>query len=133
VRLGYPIGNLAAIGALALLSQLPEADFLAWGWRIPFLISILLYWRPPTITVSVLLMRYGTAVKPAHWCRPRGNGLIGWKHISSKVPYWRRLVSTLVWSSSRCKRVISSFRSQVSQATSVHDNGPATRQLGGGR
>jgi MFS family permease len=42
VQLGYPIGNLAAIGALALLSQLPEADFLAWGWRIPFLISILL-------------------------------------------------------------------------------------------
>jgi MFS transporter, MHS family, shikimate and dehydroshikimate transport protein len=42
VQLGYPIGNLAAIGALALLSQLPETDFLAWGWRIPFLISILL-------------------------------------------------------------------------------------------
>jgi MHS family shikimate/dehydroshikimate transporter-like MFS transporter len=42
VQLGYPIGNLAAIGALALLAQLPEADFLAWGWRIPFLISILL-------------------------------------------------------------------------------------------
>jgi MFS transporter, MHS family, shikimate and dehydroshikimate transport protein len=42
VQLGYPIGNLAAIGALALLAQLPEADFLAWGWRIPFLISILI-------------------------------------------------------------------------------------------
>jgi MHS family shikimate/dehydroshikimate transporter-like MFS transporter len=40
VQLGYPIGNLAAIAALALCSQLPEADFLAWGWRIPFLISI---------------------------------------------------------------------------------------------
>src|SRR6202167_2057472 len=41
VQLGYPIGNLAAIGALALLAQLPEPEFLAWGWRIPFLISIL--------------------------------------------------------------------------------------------
>lgn len=40
VQLGYPLGNLAAIGALALCSRLPEADFLAWGWRIPFLISI---------------------------------------------------------------------------------------------
>ncbi len=40
VQLGYPIGNLAAIGALALVSRLPEADFLAWGWRIPFLVSI---------------------------------------------------------------------------------------------
>jgi MHS family shikimate/dehydroshikimate transporter-like MFS transporter len=42
VQLGYPIGNLTAVGALALLSQLPEPDFLAWGWRVPFLISILL-------------------------------------------------------------------------------------------
>lgn len=42
VQLGYPIGNLAAIAALTLLSQLPDQDFLAWGWRIPFLISILL-------------------------------------------------------------------------------------------
>ena len=42
VQLGYPIGNLAAIGALALLCQLPDADFLAWGWRLPFLVSTLL-------------------------------------------------------------------------------------------
>jgi MHS family shikimate/dehydroshikimate transporter-like MFS transporter len=42
VQLGYPLGNLAAIGALSLLGQLPEASFLAWGWRIPFLISIVL-------------------------------------------------------------------------------------------
>ena len=42
VQLGYPIGNLVAIGALALLARLPEADFLAWGWRIPFLVSILI-------------------------------------------------------------------------------------------
>jgi MHS family shikimate/dehydroshikimate transporter-like MFS transporter len=42
VQLGYPIGNLAAIGALALLARLPEAEFLAWGWRVPFLIGILM-------------------------------------------------------------------------------------------
>jgi MFS transporter, MHS family, shikimate and dehydroshikimate transport protein len=42
VQMGYPIGNLAAIGALALLSNLSEADFLSWGWRLPFLISIAL-------------------------------------------------------------------------------------------
>jgi len=42
VQLGYPVGNLAAIGALTLLSQLPDPEFLAWGWRIPFLISILM-------------------------------------------------------------------------------------------
>ena len=31
VQLGYPIGNLAAIGALTLLAKLPEADFLSLG------------------------------------------------------------------------------------------------------
>lgn len=42
VQMGNPIGNLAAIGVFALFSKMPEADFLVWGWRIPFLISILL-------------------------------------------------------------------------------------------
>ncbi|PZU91042.1 MAG: MFS transporter [Chelatococcus sp.] len=42
VQIGNPIGNLAAIGMFALLTQLPEPAFLSWGWRIPFLISIVL-------------------------------------------------------------------------------------------
>jgi len=42
VQIGWPIGNLAAIGIFAALSQVPEQDFLAWAWRIPFLISIVL-------------------------------------------------------------------------------------------
>ncbi|MGM4917328.1 MFS transporter [Tardiphaga sp. 813_E8_N1_3] len=42
VQVGNPVGNLAAIGMFALVSQLPEEDFMSYGWRIPFLISILL-------------------------------------------------------------------------------------------
>ena len=42
VQLGYPFGTLAATGMFALLSHAPEAHFLAWAWRVPFLISILL-------------------------------------------------------------------------------------------
>jgi MHS family shikimate/dehydroshikimate transporter-like MFS transporter len=42
VQIGWPIGNLAAIGIFAALSQAPESDFLAWAWRVPFLISIVL-------------------------------------------------------------------------------------------
>jgi MHS family shikimate/dehydroshikimate transporter-like MFS transporter len=42
VQIGNPVGNLAAIGMFALVGRLPEADFLTWGWRIPFLISVLL-------------------------------------------------------------------------------------------
>jgi MFS transporter, MHS family, shikimate and dehydroshikimate transport protein len=42
VQMGWPVGNLAAIGMFAMLSQVPESDFLAWAWRIPFLVSIVL-------------------------------------------------------------------------------------------
>ncbi|MFJ1702193.1 MFS transporter [Kitasatospora sp. NPDC088346] len=40
---GAPAGNLLAAGALSLLTTVQsDADFLAWGWRIPFLLSALL-------------------------------------------------------------------------------------------
>ena len=42
VQIGNPIGNIAAIGMFALVSQLPESEFMTWGWRVPFLISVLL-------------------------------------------------------------------------------------------
>jgi MHS family shikimate/dehydroshikimate transporter-like MFS transporter len=42
VQVGNPVGNLAAIGMFALVGRLPESDFMSWGWRIPFLISVLL-------------------------------------------------------------------------------------------
>jgi MFS transporter, MHS family, shikimate and dehydroshikimate transport protein len=42
VQVGSPLGNIAAIGMFALVAGLPEAEFMRWGWRIPFLISILL-------------------------------------------------------------------------------------------
>jgi MHS family shikimate/dehydroshikimate transporter-like MFS transporter len=42
VQIGYPAGNLVAFGIVAVLSSMPEADFLGWAWRIPFLVSVLL-------------------------------------------------------------------------------------------
>jgi metabolite-proton symporter len=40
---GVPAGNLLAAGILAILAGAQsEADFLAWGWRIPFLLSLVL-------------------------------------------------------------------------------------------
>jgi MFS family permease len=40
---GVPAGSLLAAGALALLDAFQsEADFLAWGWRVPFLASAVL-------------------------------------------------------------------------------------------
>ena len=42
VQMGNPIGNLAAIGMFALFAKMPEAEFMAWGWRVPFLVSVFL-------------------------------------------------------------------------------------------
>jgi MFS family permease len=42
VQIGFPVGVGASTGIFGLMTQLPEADFLSWGWRVPFLISILL-------------------------------------------------------------------------------------------
>ncbi|HEX7951953.1 MAG TPA: MFS transporter [Burkholderiales bacterium] len=40
--IGVNIGLLLATGVFALVSRLPKEDFLSWGWRIPFLLSIIL-------------------------------------------------------------------------------------------
>jgi MHS family shikimate/dehydroshikimate transporter-like MFS transporter len=42
VQIGFPIGLVLATLVFGLAAKLPEADFLSYGWRIPFLISVVL-------------------------------------------------------------------------------------------
>jgi MHS family shikimate/dehydroshikimate transporter-like MFS transporter len=42
VQIGFPIGLVLATLVFALVTKLPDADFARYGWRIPFLISIVL-------------------------------------------------------------------------------------------
>ncbi|OEU91988.1 hypothetical protein DB35_06805 [Streptomyces abyssalis] len=48
---GGPIGYLIAVGITSLFAALPEKEFLAWGWRVPFLLSAVL------LVVGVLVRR----------------------------------------------------------------------------
>lgn len=41
-QMGIPAGLLLSSGAFALVTALPEGDFLSWGWRVPFLASAVL-------------------------------------------------------------------------------------------
>ena len=41
-QVGVPAGLLLSTGIFALSARLPEDQFLSWGWRVPFLLSILL-------------------------------------------------------------------------------------------
>ncbi|MEY9776276.1 MFS transporter [Arthrobacter sp. MW3 TE3886] len=42
VQLGSPVGTLLSTGAITLVALLPREDFMAWGWRLPFIASIIL-------------------------------------------------------------------------------------------
>jgi MFS transporter, MHS family, shikimate and dehydroshikimate transport protein len=41
-NMGAPLGVLMATLAFSAVTLLPEPEFMAWGWRIPFLLSIVL-------------------------------------------------------------------------------------------
>jgi MFS transporter, MHS family, shikimate and dehydroshikimate transport protein len=66
VQIGFPIGLVLASLAFALVARsLPEASFAAYGWRIPFLVSIVLLavgmfvrWRVPETPVFERLRKY---------------------------------------------------------------------------
>jgi MHS family shikimate/dehydroshikimate transporter-like MFS transporter len=42
VQAGVPAGMLLAVGVFNLFTMLPADSFLSWGWRVPFLLGILL-------------------------------------------------------------------------------------------
>jgi MFS transporter, MHS family, shikimate and dehydroshikimate transport protein len=42
VQMGVPAGLLLATAVFSYFSSLPEEQFLSWGWRVPFLLGILL-------------------------------------------------------------------------------------------
>ena len=43
VQVGFPLGLVTSYGVFTLVtSAMPQSAFLAWGWRIPFLVSVVL-------------------------------------------------------------------------------------------
>jgi MFS family permease len=54
-QMGAPLGLILANGALSVMSlALDDADFLAWGWRVPFLGSVVLVAIGLYIRIGVL-------------------------------------------------------------------------------
>jgi metabolite-proton symporter len=41
-QMGAPLGSLISAAVVAMVSTLPKNQFAAWGWRVPFLLSVLL-------------------------------------------------------------------------------------------
>ena len=42
MQMGSPIGSLLSVAVITMVTLLPDDSFLSWGWRIPFLVSVLL-------------------------------------------------------------------------------------------
>lgn len=61
-NLGGPAGAVLASGAVTLASLLPDRSFLSWGWRIPFLLSLVLVavglWVRSSVEESPLFRRF---------------------------------------------------------------------------
>ncbi|MEV0238835.1 MFS transporter [Streptomyces sp. NPDC050674] len=41
-QLGAPLGSVLSAGVVTLVATLPDEQFRSWGWRVPFLLSIVL-------------------------------------------------------------------------------------------
>jgi MHS family shikimate/dehydroshikimate transporter-like MFS transporter len=41
-QLGAPLGSMLSAGVVTVVSTLPDDEFRAWGWRVPFLLSVAL-------------------------------------------------------------------------------------------
>jgi MFS transporter, MHS family, shikimate and dehydroshikimate transport protein len=52
--IGVTVGNLLAMAVFAIVSMLDKASFVAWGWRIPFLLSFALVAFGVVIRASLL-------------------------------------------------------------------------------
>jgi metabolite-proton symporter len=53
-QIGVPAGLLLSTAVFSVFSSLPEEQFLSWGWRVPFLLSILLVVVGLLIRVRIL-------------------------------------------------------------------------------
>ena len=53
-QIGVPAGLLLSTGVFSLFAGLPQDQFLSWGWRVPFLLSIILVGIGLYIRLSIL-------------------------------------------------------------------------------
>ena len=62
-QVGVPAGLVLATGVFFAFSSLPEAQFMSWGWRVPFLLSALLVLVGLIIRVRIMETPAFTKVK----------------------------------------------------------------------
>lgn len=82
VQVGFPAGLVLATLAFSMVSKLPEAQFLSWGWRIPFLISFVL-------VIVGLFVRMRLVETPAFRELKARNAVIKMPVVHAVVQEWK--------------------------------------------
>jgi metabolite-proton symporter len=65
-QVGSAFGALMASGMFLVVQQLPEDDFLEWGWRVPFLLSIVLVFVGLFIRLRIMESPVFARIKETH-------------------------------------------------------------------
>jgi MFS family permease len=65
-QVGSAVGGLMSTGMFLLMQQLPEEDFVSWGWRVPFLVSIVLVFVGLFIRLRIMESPEFAKIKESH-------------------------------------------------------------------
>lgn len=84
-QMGAPAGTALATLAFFLAAQLPDEDFLAWGWRIPFLVSAILI-------VIGLIVRLTVTESPDFAALQRRAAVIRTPIVAAVRRHWREIL-----------------------------------------
>ena len=106
---GVPAGHVLASGVLALLAAtMSDADFVAWGWRVPFLISAVLvavgWWIRTSVAESRTFERELEAEAPPKIPamevlreRPKGVLVGAGLRLGENISYYIITVFSITW------------------------------------
>ena len=65
-QMGSAVGGLMSTGMFLAVQQLPEDSFVSWGWRVPFLLSIVLVLVGLFIRLRIMESPVFAQIKQAH-------------------------------------------------------------------
>jgi MFS family permease len=86
--MGIPLGLVIATAVFSLFSALPDEQFLSWGWRVPFLLSIVL------VAVG-LFIRLKILETPAFRQMQESGGESRLPIVEVITDYWRSILLTM--------------------------------------
>ncbi|QZT61629.1 MFS transporter [Mycolicibacterium austroafricanum] len=84
-QMGAPAGTAAATLAFYLAAKLPDEEFLAWGWRIPFLVSAVLI-------VIGLVVRLTVTESPHFAALERRSEIVRTPIVAAFRRHWRQIL-----------------------------------------